>query len=185
MFGIEIGLAERSVRVKRFVVFVLDVLAMLSVGTAWLFVPPGAAAAGWTADPFDGVFEGVVLADLGTKAPVELDLTQQGTRVTGSLSLDEGLQIDGGFCGVFDLPVFDVDIEGRTAYGDPNRIVSSPSFDAGGFELTIDFRGELSEDGETITATAKIDLPWFCGRDPRLDGELHRERPVIYAPWQR
>jgi hypothetical protein len=179
------GLAERGVRMKRLVVVVLDVLAMLSVGAAWLFVPPGATAADRAAGPFEGAFEGVVLADRGSKAPVELDLTQQGTRVTGSLSLDEGLQIDGGFCGVFDLPAFDVDIEGRTAYGDPNRIVSSPSFDAGGFELTIDFRGELSADGETITATAKIDLPWFCGRDPRIDGELQRDRPVIYAPWQR
>jgi hypothetical protein len=33
----------------------------------------------------------------------------------------------------------------------------------------------VSSDGEVITARAKIDLPWFCGRDPVITSRLYRD----------
>jgi hypothetical protein len=73
------------------------------------------------------------------------------------------------------VPAIEQVVSGQTDHDNARRVAVAPTFDAGGFDLTVNFESTLSPDGETITARAKIDLPWFCGRDPVLSGTLTRE----------
>jgi len=59
--------------------------------------------------------------------------------------------------------------------GNPKRLVATPAFDAGGFELRVNLESNISADGKTLSAKAKFDLPWFCGRDPVLTATLYRD----------
>ncbi len=91
------------------------------------------------------------------------------------MSIREGLYVDAGLCGTFDLPAIDASIDGQTLKSNPRRLEASPTFDVGTFELTIDFESEVSISERVIVARAKVDLPWFCGQDPELTGILLRE----------
>jgi hypothetical protein len=124
--------------------------------------------------PYEGTFHGVAYGDKGSSAPLSLELTHRGSQVRGNVYLGEGLHVSAGFCGSVNLPAAGQRIEGETAFWNPKRLVADPTFDAGGFDLTIDFESNVSADGEVITAEARVDLPWFCGRDPVLTSSLHR-----------
>jgi hypothetical protein len=65
--------------------------------------------------------------------------------------------------------------EGQTVRGDPRRLMVNPTFDIGGLDLEVGFESKVSADGEVITARAKVDLPWFCGRDPVLRATLYKD----------
>jgi hypothetical protein len=159
---------------KRFVAGLLEVavfLAILSVGVS--AAPAVAEAAG--VGPYEGTFEGVAYGDRGSRAPLALELTHRGSQVEGTVSLGEGLYVDGGWCGEVNLPAISTDIEGQTSRWSPRRLAVSPRFDVGGFDLTVDFESNVSTNGKVITAQAKVDLPWFCGRDPVLTATMYRE----------
>jgi hypothetical protein len=159
---------------KAFIAGILDVLIVFALLTAGITAVPGVAA-GDEVGSYEGTFQGMAYADKNSSAPLVLELTHRGNEVEGGLFLGEGLVVNGGLCGTVSLPEFEVAVEGETVRSNPNRLVADPTFDAGGFDLTVDFESEVSTDGEVITATAKVDLPWFCGRDPGLTAILYRD----------
>jgi hypothetical protein len=106
---------------------------------------------------------------------MSLDLTHRGNHVEGDLVLGTGLTVDGGMCGTVDLPANALFVEGETVRENSKRLIANPTFDAGGFDLTVDFESNVIADGKLIVAKATVDLPWFCGRDPALTGVLYRD----------
>lgn len=157
------------------VVMVATALAVLSMVVPVAYAAPVAAARAVQPGPYEGLFEGFVQGDRGSRAPISLDLTHRGRQVQGQVTLGEGLYVSAGWCGAVQVPATEQYVSGQTVRGNEKRVVVTPSFDAGGFDLTVKFESTLSADGETITARAKIDLPWFCGRDPVLTSTLVRE----------
>jgi hypothetical protein len=159
----------------RLVVGVLDVLVILAMLAIGATAAPSVAAAAEKVGPYEGTFRGYAYGDKGSRAPLLLDLTHQGNQVEGKVYLGEGLYVSGGWCGAVSIPAVDQSVEGQTTRWNPRHLGVEPSFDVGGFGLTVDFESNISRDGETITAEAKVDLPWFCGRDPQLKATLSRE----------
>lgn len=123
---------------------------------------------------FAGTFEGVLRGDDGSTAPIALELTQDGRAVTGEIAVGRGLLIDGGNCGAATVPAATQTATGQTTARNPRHLEASVDFKVQGIAVTIDLTGDLSRDGETLSAEAKIDLPWLCGRDPVVTGELSR-----------
>ena len=155
-------------------VAVVVVVAVLMTVVAGAYAAPEVSSAGGVG-PYEGTFLGVVYGDRGSSAPLSLELIHRGSQVRGNVYLGEGLHVSAGFCGSVNLPAAGQRIEGETAFWNPKRLVADPTFDAGGFDLTIDFESNVSADGQIITAKAKVDLPWFCGRDPVLTSSLYRD----------
>lgn len=124
--------------------------------------------------PYEGTFRGTVYGDKGSSAPLTMDLTHRGNQVEGKVSLGEGLYVNGGWCGAVNIPAVSQFVEGETLRTNPKRLLTSPTFEVGDFELTVDFESNVSTDGRSITAEAKVDLPWLCGRDPVLTGKAYR-----------
>jgi hypothetical protein len=160
---------------KRLVVGVLDVVVILSILAIGATAAPGVAEAATSVGPYEGTFQGVVYGDQGTRAPLMLDLTHRDGQVEGKVSMGQGLYVDAGFCGGVNIPTTAQYVEGQTTRWNPDRLKVSPAFDLGGVELVVDFESSMSASGDVITAEAKVDLPWFCGRDPVLKATLHRE----------
>jgi len=159
---------------KRIMVGIAVVVAILSTSVAWALAAPGVEKVG-AVGPYEGNFSGIAFGEKGSRAPLALELTHQGSQVEGAVSIGEGLYVDAGFCGSFDLPAIDANIEGQTLDGDPRRLEASPTFDTGAFELTVDFESEVSASGRVIVTRANVDLPWFCGPDPVITGILLRD----------
>ncbi len=158
---------------KRLVVSILA-LAVLSTAAVGVYAAPEAAATG-KVGLYEGSFRGTAYGDEGSRAPVALELTHRDNKVAGTLSLDEGLYVNGGWCGAVSLPASTVDVEGQTTVRKPKRLEATPTLNAGGFNITVDFESNVSASGKVITAKAKVDLPWFCGRDPVLTATMLRD----------
>jgi hypothetical protein len=165
---------KRGVKMKRLVLAALVVLAILWTAVLGVYAAPEVVSTGGVG-PYEGTFRGVASGDKGSSAPLSLELTHRGNQVKGNAFLGEGLHVSAGFCGSVNLPAAAQRIEGQTAFLNSKRLVADPTFDAGGFDLTIDFESNVSADGEAISAKAKVDLPWFCGRDPVLTSTLFRD----------
>ncbi|HSR32335.1 MAG TPA: hypothetical protein VLY63_17370 [Anaerolineae bacterium] len=161
--------------IKRLVFGILSVLGMLA--TAGIAVVDAATLPDSSAEvgPYEGRFYGTARGDADSHATLALYLTHRGNQVKGIVFLGEGLYVDGGICGEGTVPATVQFVEGHTESRDPRRLAVTPTFDVGGLELSVDFEGTVSADGEVISADAKVDLPWFCGRDPSLTGILHRK----------
>ena len=159
---------------KRLVVGIVSILAILATAGIGVEAAPEVAATA-NIGPYEGAFHGVAEGDRGSSAPLKLELTHRGSQVAGKVFLGEGLYVDGGFCGTVNVPATAQYISGQTLLRNPKRLVASPTFDLGGFDLTVDFESNVSADGEVIDAEAKVDLPWFCGRDPAFSGTLYRD----------
>jgi hypothetical protein len=160
---------------KRLVAGVLDVLVILAILGFGASAAPGVAAAADEVGPYEGVFRGYAYGDQGSRASLILDLTHRGSNVEGQVLLGEGLYVSGAWCGSVNIPAVAQDVEGQTARWNPRYLGVNPTFDVGGFNLTVDFESSISRDGEVINAEAKVDLPWFCGRDPQLKATLIRD----------
>jgi hypothetical protein len=106
--------------------------------------------------------------------PLALKLTHRGDQVEGDISLGKGLYVDGGACGKVNVPAVTQHLKGQTVRADAKRLVATPVFNVGGIDLTVAFESSISADGKTISANAKFDLPWFCGRDPQLTATMYR-----------
>ncbi len=150
---------------------ILGILATAGLGVDAAPEPRGTGEVG----PYEGTFEGSAYGDRGSRAPVSLDLTHRGDEVEGMVRLGEGLYVNGGWCGAVHVPATTQYVEGQTVRDDPQRLVINPIFDVGSFDLEVDFESRVSADGEVITARAKVDLPWFCGRDPALRATLYKD----------
>ena len=159
---------------KGLVVGILEVLIMLSLLAAPVKAAPEVVSTE-KVGPYEGTFQGIVYGDEASKAPLTMDLTHRGNQVEGQVSLGEGLYVDAGWCGAVTIPATAQYVEGQTVRWNPKRLVTNPTFDVGGFQLTVDFESNVSADGNTITAKAKVDLPWLCGRDPVLIGTAYRD----------
>jgi hypothetical protein len=150
---------------------IVVILATLSGGVVVATGGPPTDAAG----PYEGTFYGIARGDRNSYALISLDLTHRGDWVEGILTLSEGLYVDGGICGAVNLPAAEQTVEGQTETKTPGHLEASPTLDVGSFDLTVDFESDVSEEGSIITAEAKVDLPWFCGRDPVLAATLYRQ----------
>jgi hypothetical protein len=152
----------------------LDIVVILATLSGGVAVAAGSSSTN-AAGPYEGMFYGIARGDRNSYALVSLDLTHRGEWVEGSLALNKGLYVDGGICGAVNLPATEQTVEGWTDSKKPGHLVASPTIDVGSFDLTVDFESDVTEDGDIITAEAKVDLPWFCGRDPVLTATLYRQ----------
>jgi hypothetical protein len=124
------------------------------------------------AEPFEGTFSGVIYGDRDSQAPLKLEIRQDRNEVLGTLDLGSGLFINAGRCGGGYIPSTIQFAEGEV---DGRRIEASTAIKVAGFKVKIELEGLLSNDGETLAAEAKVDLPWLCGRDPVIDASLVKE----------
>lgn len=152
----------------------LIVLALMTFFVASAQAAPARPTSTTSGGLFAGTFEGVLHGDDGSTAPIALELTQDGRAVTGEIVVGRGLLIDGGNCGAAAVPAATQTATGATSAREPRHLAASADFEVQGISVTIDLDGQLSRDGETLTAEARIDLPWLCGRDPVVTGELSR-----------
>jgi len=149
-------------------VAVIGIFAVLSVSAV------DAAAQNLTgpAGPYEGIFHGTVYAPDGSEAPMSLDLTHRNNIVEGTVILGEGLSIDAGFCGVGDIPASSISASGKTSAVNPEKLSATSSFDVNG--ITVNVVLDSLVEGDTVSAKAKIDLPWLCGSDPVIMGTLQK-----------
>jgi hypothetical protein len=99
---------------KRLVVAMLVVLAVLPAVAGGVAHAAPEAITRETVGPYEGSFQGVAYGDNGSRAPLSLDLTHRGNVVEGRVSLGEGLYVDGGFCGQVHVPATTQYVEGQT-----------------------------------------------------------------------
>ena len=125
--------------------------------------------------PYQGQFTGFVSGDRGSEAPITLDLIQRGEDISGTVSIGEGLFIDGGWCGAVAVPAVEQAVTGKTVKGHPGQLDVELSFNVSNLKIGVNLESQISADGKAIEAEAKIDLPWLCGRDPQILAELERE----------
>jgi hypothetical protein len=134
-----------------------------------------AAGISTTYGPYQGIFSGGVSGDRGSEAPITLDLIQRGEDISGTVSIGEGLYIDGGVCGAVAVPAAEQAVTGKTVKGHPDQLDTKLSFNVSNIKIVVNLASRISADGKNIEAEARIDLPWLCGRDPVIRGELERE----------
>lgn len=159
---------------KKLGLVALAVVAMLSVAITGVLAAPEMVHTE-VVGPYEGTFQGIARTEGNSRAPLALDLTHRDNQVQGIVTLGKGLHVDAGWCGSVDLPALSAEVTAETVPGNPRRLEASPTFDAGGFDLTVEFESILLGDGDVIQAQAKVDVPWFCGRDPVLSGTLFRD----------
>ena len=123
---------------------------------------------------FNGTFQGTIYGDKGSRAPIMLQLTQDGRQVEGYVELGSGLYVNGGMCGSGYIPGSSQNADGWVSTSNPRQLNAESSFMVSGLKVTIDIVGNASADGEEVDTQAKIDLPWLCGKDPVLNGTLYR-----------
>lgn len=123
---------------------------------------------------FTGSYEGILLGDDGSEAPVTLELAQAGRAVTADITVGRGLLVDGGVCGVAAVPAGEQTGVGRVPANAPRHLDATAELEVEGVAVGLQLAGELSRDGQTLTTVARIDLPWLCGRDPVITGDLTR-----------
>jgi len=124
--------------------------------------------------PYEGAFEGYVFGDRSSRALLTLVLTHRDGVVSGIATLGEGLYINAGRCGGGRLPASEQVIAGQSMPRNSRQIQAESTFKVGSFDIGVELQSDLSLNGETLTAEARIDIPWICGRDPVLDGTLYR-----------
>jgi hypothetical protein len=159
--------------VKKLLITAIAAISVLSGVTVNAYAAPKEAKMDQVG-PYDGTFHGIVYGDKGSRAPLTLDLTHYGDKVQGNLSLGSGLYVKGGVCGGAYVPSSVQYASGRTVQNDPSRLLANTRVDVGRFDITLKLDSKVSADGDVIKAKAKLDLPWFCGRDPELDATFSR-----------
>jgi hypothetical protein len=164
---------QKGKRMKKILIGTIAALFVLSAATVNAFAAP-AEVKMEKVGPYEGTFHGVVYGDNGSSAPLTLDLTHRGAQVQGNLALGSGLYVKGGVCGGAYVPSGVQFASGNTAPNDPKRLVASTKVDVGRFDITVKLESSASTSGDTINAKAKLDLPWFCGRDPVLNATLYK-----------
>lgn len=147
-----------------------SLFAFLPVAGVALALP--ASASSFSAGPYQGTFSGYAYGDRGSWAPITLELTHVGDEVSGTITLGEGLYVDGGRCGGAHIPTSEQTASGETLRGDPSRLQAGVDLKVNGLQISATLDSQISPDGESLTARAVIDLPWLCGRDPVLHAEL-------------
>ena len=155
---------------KRFLIGIIVLIAL----TATMSVAAAAAQTAVTTKvgPYDGIFNGTVYGPDGSEAAMSLDLTHQGNVVEGVVYLGEGLHIDAGMCGAGAIPASSLQASGETSKTNPRLLSTTSTFDVSGIAVDVTLDSEVQ--GDTLKATATIDLPWLCVSDPVFTGTLQR-----------
>lgn len=132
---------------------------------------PGAETPG----PFTGTFEGVMVGDNDSSAPLELQLVQNGRNIEGAATLGEGLVLRaGGVCGTFPIPAMTINAAEELDSAGERTLSTSTSVSVSGFDIPVELRAELGPDGDTVTAQATIYPPALCGTNPTVSATLTR-----------
>ena len=152
------------------ILFGLTAGSVLAAGESELTPPPGISKAG----PYEGVFYGMIYGDNNSRALMAMQLTHRDDVVEGKVYIGEGLYVDAGMCGQGEIPSMLQSASSMTLPNDPNALSFQTEVNYSGFDIGVDLNSTVSEDGETLTAEASIDLPWFCGSDPSFSGTLGR-----------
>ena len=145
----------------------------LAVGSAYAAEAPVSSAKS-AVGPYEGVFSGVLYGDNNSRAPIALQMTHRDGQVNGKIYLGEGFYVDAGRCGGTKLPAMAQSASGRTLEGNPRQMFVNTSFNLSGFEIGVNLNSKISADGENLSVSTAIDLPWICGRDPSYSGTLTR-----------
>ncbi len=157
---------------KKFIASLFVIVAMVTVFAVTTGSAGAAPAQAGKVGPYEGVFNGTLTADNGTKAPITLNLTHRGSVVDGTVFIGKGLNIDAGICGATAIPETAVNATGNTSAKNPKYLSASSSFDVSGIDVTVDLESVVQ--GDKLSTEAKIDLPWLCGGDPVLTGTLYK-----------
>ena len=121
-------------------------------------------------------FTGIAIGDGGTSAPLNLNLTQNGSRIFGSATILPGIKINTGsliWSGTVDVPSGTMDIAGSILDRNPHQLVAKSAQTASGVKITADVLADISIDNNAIMARIKLDLPWPC-RTPMIKASLAR-----------
>jgi hypothetical protein len=170
---------SRSLHMKKWLSGIILAVALFSMS----IVAPTYAAGRETAvstgsrqavsSSFTGVFTGMAYGDFNSSAPITLELTQVGNRVTGTAVIEDGLTINaGGMCGAFDVPASSASANGNVTARQPRTLTARIPFEIEGFTITADVAGQLSADGEELEVEVKINTPMLCRYDPVINGTL-------------
>lgn len=165
---------------NRIHVNVLFFLSLIALALMTFFVTSAQAgsalptATSTSGELFEGTYEGTLTGDDGSEAPVTLMLTQRGRAITAQIAVGRGLVVDGGVCGLAAVPAGEQTGLGRVSPAAPRHLDATAEMEVEGFTVGLRLTGELSRDGQTLTSETRIDLPWLCGRDPVITGELSR-----------
>ncbi len=123
--------------------------------------------------PFTGTFVGTAYGDYDSSAPLTLEMTQSGRKVTGTVYMEPGLTVNaGGMCGVFDLPASSATASGAISARQPRLLTAKIPVESGGVKITADITGEISADGEELNVEVKVNTPFLCKYDPVITGIL-------------
>lgn len=159
---------------RTFVISTLVGLVLVAATGGAALAAPARTPATSKAGPYEGRFQGTVISENGSSAPLSVALTHRGNTVAGVASIGEGLEVQAGFCGAASVPSRMEHISGQTQTGQPRRLEATSAFTVKGVPITVRFRSDVSVDGKAIQGTTTLDLPWFCGADPVLTGTLHK-----------
>jgi hypothetical protein len=158
---------------KKLMISIFAAVAILPIAVLAAFAAPEEAPMAHVG-PYEGTFHGTVYGDSGSSAPLTLELTHRDDIVSGNMYIGSGLYVKGGVCGGANVPAASQYASGKTVRNNPQRLVASSKVDVGRFDINVKLQSDVLADGDTINATAKLDLPWLCGRDPVLNATLYR-----------
>jgi len=127
---------------------------------------------------FQGNFTGIAIGDEKTSAPLTLNLTQNGSRVSGSATILAGIKVNTGglVCpGTVDVPSGTMGIAGSISNRNPRQLVAKSALNASGMKIAADMLADISREGDIMTAQIKLNLPWPC-RSPTVKANLARSK---------
>ena len=127
---------------------------------------------------FQGNFTGIATGDGVTSAPLTLNLTQNGSRVSGSATILAGIKVNTGglVCpGTVDVPSGTMGIAGSISNRNPRQLAAKSALNASGMKITADMLADISREGDIMTAQIKLNLPWPC-RSPTVKANLARSK---------
>lgn len=137
---------------------------LILIAVLCLIVNQGAYAAP-NAGPFQGTFKGTAIGDQGSSAPLALSLLQNGSIVTGTAAVGDGIEVDtGGFVcpGLVAVPSGTIGVNGIVSGQDPRHLEAQSSLSASGLTITAEVLAELSADYNTMNVQLKLNIPWPC-----------------------
>jgi hypothetical protein len=162
---------EELIFMKKVLIGILITVISLVIVSTGVFAAPSTESTK-EVGPYEGNFTGVVIGDQGSRAPLTLNLTHRGEIVNGSVSLGDGLYIDGGICGGVNVPSGRHSASGRSSMTNPEHLNAQSSLSIENFNITVNLASDVTAGGKFMTAKARVDLPWFCGKDPVINGYL-------------
>ena len=136
--------------------FLILVLCLITIQGAYA-APSGG--------PFQGTFKGTAIGDQGSSAPLALSLLQNGSIVTGTATVGDGIEVDtGGFVcpGMVAVPSGTIGVNGIVSGQDPRHLEAQSSLSASGLTITAEVLAELSADYNTMNVQLKLNIPWPC-----------------------